>query len=239
MRYFGPYCGPLFMIGCFWIHKELKNIDKIMHYYKIGLAITMILSVYWVLCVVPYIHQTSSTNVLEVLIPFSYSNVMVKNAKLRIILPATIVVMGLYMSYGILLKKKKWNIVIELVCVLLIYQYIYNAVYWDFPVQERNYSGYGYDVREYITEIENKKEIEPVVYVQDVRDVSDHYIYYEIQFMLYDYKIIPIQTIEDLPSRGDVILITNQSQTVDLEEYTEQGYKIDYINEKLMVLVRE
>ncbi len=228
VRYMGPYCGPLFMVGCIWLYQSVSKKHSIGIYYKTGLAVLISVSIYWVACIVPYFHQTTATNVLEVLIPFSLSTVEIEHARLSVILPATAIVIVLYSCYGFLIKKHKINAILIITCVILIYQYAYDAVYWDFPTQTNNYYKIGYDVSNYIREVENEVDLPDKIYVQDVRDITDHQIFYEIQFLLYDYRVIPLDKESYSVGEEDFILVTNESDTEKINEWVSLGCR--YVN---------
>lgn len=234
IRYIGPYCGPLFMTGCLWIIQYTQRQNDILIYFKISLAIFCAVSVFWIMCVVPYFHQTTSTNIIEVYIPFSWTSVEVDRVSLMIILPATVVIGVLNIIYGVLLKKAKWQILFLILCVLYIYEYAYNAINWDLPTQKQNYYEIGYDVNNYIREKAVDHKFPDKIYVQDVRQITDHQIYYEIQFMLYDYKIIPLLDESDIPAEENIVIITNQNN--DFSAWIENGYICTHLNDKITIL---
>lgn len=237
IRYIGPYCGPLFFIGCLWLIRNIKTHNKIvLFYYKIALAVFVAVSVFWLMCIVPYFHQTISTNIMEVYIPFSFSSVESRNVSLSIILPATLVITVLFILYGIWIKKSKLYAILVFVCVLLIYEYSYNVVNWDLPTQKDNYYVTGVGAADYIRALEKSNNLPDKIYVQDVRKATDHQIYYELQFLLYDLKIIPIKTMDELPNEENLVVITNLNSDNDFSDWINEGYTYTQISDRITIL---
>lgn len=235
IRYMSPYCGPLFMVGCIWLYTVMAQKNIVMIYYKVALAVLIAISVYWIACIVPYIHQTTSTGVLEVLIPFSLSTVEIQHARLAVILPASIVVVILFICYGILIKKNKISLILSIISILLVYQYSYNAVNWDFPTQKNNFYNIGFDIEHYISKIEDEVCLPNKIYVQDIRDITDHYMFYEIQFLLFDYRVIPLEeacSIDD----SNFVLITNEWDFGKINEWIERGCKYVQIDKYYIII---
>lgn len=229
IRYIGPYCAPVFLLGSCLIYKMQEYFNKkLLFLYKVSLSIICVLNAIWVTCIVPYFHQSKAINTIEAFVPFALSSSQIEHATLNIILPATLIAFLSFLLYGIFVKKQKPMWIYVYISVFLIYEYAYNALYWDLPTQKGNYE-MGKSIESYIRKLENEINLPEMIYVEDIRDKADHQNYYEYQFLLYDYKIKPFKKEKtNISEETEALLITNGNIVENWEYWNELGCK--YLN---------
>ena len=113
--------------------------------------------------------------------------------------------------------------------VLLSYQYIYNAIYYDNSYRNNiNYEACeeSYDL---IKSLEKEVELPKKVYVVDGREIENQQIFYEYQFLLNRYKIIPGMPEEN---EAEAIVLSNTNLEMD------DSFKAVKLDEDVFVYVK-
>lgn len=230
VRYFGPYVGPVFMITLVYLYKKREDALKLFKYVLGGI---IMLQIYWNACVVPYIYHSEHPGAVEAYMPFSFYNVD-KPMRLLAILPASIVVLVIFIVIWRCIKNKKYTAAYGVVCLLLIYQYIFSGIEWDLRFEKvfYSYADSGYKL---IKDIEDEVELPDKIYSVDARGMEDHQTYYEYQFMLNRYTIIPEKPADDV---DEAVLFINYPPK--LYQWVLEGYMfIDLDNDEFLLVKGE
>lgn len=199
VRYFGPYCGPILLVLFSYIYRFKASILK---YFKSSVWLFSVLQVYWVFNILPIIKNNSY--VTEVFLPLAHWDYV--KPRLRTFAIATIVMVIIFGITWLCYYKRKFIIPVVLLCFLLIYEYEYNAIVFDKAYQDNiNYS----DAEEsyiFIKWLSSQIEIPDKIYVYDGREIENQQSFYEYQFLLNRYSIIP-----GVPDRqsSDAIILSN------------------------------
>lgn len=234
IRYFGPYLGPAFMAG---LVLGYKNLDWFKRYLKPSVMIFFLLQIYWVIGIIPFIKNNGYTK--EVFTALAWKLPSMPTV-VWTYLPGVIITSILFVLIVLLYKKGKTVLPAALLCVLLIYQYVYcsinNDLHFSKAYMMRANAGYAL-----AQEMEDKKTGLPdTLYVFDSSDKVDHQIFYLYQFLLNRYKIIP-----ELPKAGnkDAVVFSNSGKVKQLLELGYQCIKLDknefvYANEDMAEQIR-
>lgn len=228
VRYFGPYVGPVFMIVLVYLYKKREDALKL---FKYGLGALIILQIYWNACVVPYIYHSEHPGAVEAYFPFSFYNVD-KPMRLLAILPASVVVILIFTIIWGCVKHNKIKMAYFILSVVLIYQYLFNGIEWDLRFEKVFYS-YADSGYELINSIKEEVQLPKTIYAVDSRGMEDHQTYYEYQFMLNRYTIIPEKPPEDL---AEAVLLINYPPK--LYQWVLEGYMFASLDNDEFVLVK-
>lgn len=207
VRYFGPYCGPVFMVVLTFLY-QFK--EKVTPFFKVAFSIMCVLEVYWVMVILPRIYNNKYP--VEVFLPFSLWN-FADTPRLRTYLAGTVVLLCIFAMVIFLFYKNKKNIIAALTVLLLMYQYVYNAFWFDGAF--RSNSNYEMCIEGYnlVKSLEKNTELPRKIYVVEGRNIDNQQIFYEYQFLLNNYCIIPGLPTEEL-SEG-IILSNTDLGTMD------------------------
>lgn len=231
LRYFGIYCGPLLMIGMVWLAKKK---EWMMQFFKWALLIMILIEVYWIFCIVPYIHLCSEWGVFEYYYPFTWYS-PVNPARYVAFMPASIVMFAVFILGKILIQKDKKEICFIILCILFINSYFYRSVKWD-TLNADICATWVDDGYRTIKAVEEVTELPETIYVEDLWDKKDHNNYYMYQFFLNRYCIIPERPESNLE---EAILFSNADVAGGYyEELLKKGYKYSVIGDYEIVLVK-
>lgn len=227
IRYFAVYCGPLVMIFFAWCYYHKNWFQQS---FKTILLIFIELQIYWFCAIIPYIYQNSTLT--EVYIPFALWNES-KEIDIRLFLPATIVCIIIMFVFYVCSKKEKIFVPVILTVVLLLFQYYYNGIIYDYNNSIRSYNianaGYGL-----INDLSDYQDLPNDIYVYDSTEKEDHQNYMMYQFLLKKYHIVP-----GLPSmeEAEAIVFSNGLLTND-EELIQSGYRRTQLDENEFVYIK-
>ena len=227
IRYFIIFCGPMVMMFFVWIHDQKDWFGK---HIKILFAIFAGIQFYWFCAVIPYIYKNGS--LIEVFIPFSLWNAT-RGLGIGVFLPATFVCLLVMVGFWWCYKKGKIYIPVIVVGVLLMFQYFYNGVIWDYSNSEKNYvkSDAGYRLIEQLEEI---CDLPNDIYVYDESGMSDHQNYFIYQFMLKEYQVIP-----GVPeSETTEAIIFSNTILSDEQFIVNEGYEMSQLDNNEYVYVK-
>ena len=231
LRYFGIYCGPLLLVGLIWLSEKR---EEIFHYLKPAWIMMILLEIYWVICIVPYIHLCSEWGVFEYYYPYTWFSPN-NPARYLAFLPASVAMFLILGLVYFLLKKGKTQICIILLICLLLNSYCYRVIKYDYLNAEITYA-WADDGFKLIKSIENKVELPSIIYVEDLWEKEDHFNFYLYQFMLNRYTIIPERPQSDV---AEAILFSNGSiEDYYYDELFEQGYKCAEIGDYELLFVK-
>lgn len=223
VRYFGPYCGPVLMIILSFLY-QFRSVAY--RYIKVAIGILMGIHVYWVMVIVPRICNNKYP--VEAFLPFCRWNFS-ETPRLRTYLAGTVVLVIFVCVFLWLYRRKKMILITLMLMVLLSYQYIYNAIYYDNSYRNNiNYEACeeSYDL---IKSLEKEVELPKKVYVVDGREIENQQIFYEYQFLLNRYKIIPGMPEEN---EAEAIVLSNTNLEMD------DSFKAVKLDEDVFVYVK-
>lgn len=184
VRYFGPYVGPVFLCGLAALFTQR---EKVRPFWKAAMVIYAVLTVFWVVLILPYIQDSFTT--MEVYMPFALSQR--GEADLGKYLVGTAVPLFVFLLLALGIYRKKWKAIPILLAAFLFYQYAYDAYYYDAVCawNSMKHANGGYT---FVKRMEREgQELPEQIYVVDRREKKDHYTYYEYQILLNRYQIQP------------------------------------------------
>lgn len=227
IRYFAIYCGPLVMIFFAWCYYHRKWFQQS---FKTILLIFLELQIYWFCAIIPYIYQNNTLT--EVYIPFALWNEN-KEIDIRLFLPATIVCIIIMFAFYVSSKKEKIFVSVVLTIGVLLFQYYYNGIIYDYnnSIKSYNIANAGYEL---INELTDYQDIPQDIYVYDVTEQEDHQNYMMYQFLLKKYHIVP-----GLPNLevSETIIFSN-GLLANEEELIQSGYAWTQLDENEFVYVK-
>lgn len=221
LRYFSFYTNPLLIIGLVNLKKNTRVNHKIM---KWGAALFCILQLFWVLFVFPYICNIRSA--ADVYIPFSLENYGIGEAGPKVYLPAVFICTIFFLLILFLFMRRKSSVGLIILCVFVVYQYIYYGTVHDNPWWNRGDGSYNL-MSSYLNELP-----------------FDH-IYVPYQAMAYEFQFLfnDISVEISLPDDNaeEAVIFTNL-YPIDGEKYwtsfEEQGYHSIKIDENEYVFIK-
>ncbi|MBQ7943068.1 MAG: hypothetical protein IJ326_03285 [Lachnospiraceae bacterium] len=225
IRYFGPYLGPLMLVGIQFVKKNVKLISSFSY---IAMGITGLIQLYWIKNIIPYIAKNSTTvPVFMIFTNWREGDEYSQDIYLAGIL-VTILCLFIFIIFNKL--KNRYLYVIGILFVLMS-QYIYQFYGMDNVWSNNNYIQVdaGYKI---INELEDKINLPTEIYVRDYKAKSHHKTYILYQFMLNQYTIQPI-----IPKEVDeAILFVNSASNPEFADDTRfKQMKLDD-NEYMLVI---
>lgn len=230
MRYCGPFAAPLFMAGLAYIYHKKEDLRR---YILPSIALTGVLQLVWVTYLLPHICNNRTAS--EVFVAFTGFQITVDGAiSVKTYLMGSVILVVLFVIAMICFYKKKIVVPVLLTTLLLGYEYVYGAIYWDGAYADQ-YTKASEEVTDLIMELEQNDEYSDIlpqeIYVSD-RSGSVQKMMYRIQFMLNDKTIIPgapDETAED----GIVFSKTENSRT-----QKSRGYVKAQLDDTLFLYVK-
>lgn len=231
LRYFGVYCGPLLMIGFFYLYEKR---ERVLGFFKWGLAALSILEIYWAVCIFPYIAHTSQIGVAEYYCALSLDDL--KNGVTpRTLIPASVIMALIFFLSWFYVKKKQVWIAAAAVGGVLIHTYFFFGIVLEKGWADGYYEAYG-NVYDIIKAAEAHTELPKRIYAENTWDITNHQYYYEYQMLLNRYEIIPEHPPEGLQ---DAVAFSNNTYSENnFAEWTEKGYAYAQISEYVMLFVK-
>lgn len=231
LRYFGPYCGPIILMGTVYFYYWK---DKIVRYKVPVFTVLGFLEFYWLVCIFPYLFRTDQIGALEFYYPFALKT-LESTISWKTILPASLALWIAVFLYWWFIKKRKIIHIVTLLSCLCIYSYFYLGITWGLGFQDM-YKVYAYDSYNLLAEVDDEVDIPYEIYVDDSWKWEDHNNFFLYQILLPRHKIIPEMPSEDLT---EVLVFTNDTYTEDnYKKYTDQGYKYCKLGEYELILVK-
>lgn len=231
LRYFGVYCGPLLMVGMAWIAKEK---ELMLRYFKWALFIMILIEVYWITCIVPYIHLCREWGVFEYYYPFTWYS-LEEPARYVAFMPASVAMFIIFFIGRLLIKKDKREFCFLILYLLFLNTYCYHSLRWD-DLNADICISWANDGYRTVKAVEKTGNLPKVLYVEDLWDKTDHNNFYVYQFLLNRYQIIP-----ERPESGldEVVLFSNGVIEDGIyDELLDDGYKYAYLGDYEIVLVK-
>lgn len=226
-RYYGAYVGPLLMCGIAYFTKKKELLDWVK-----GRAIfaTILLQGYWVLCIIPLIRDFSGC--VWSYAPYSLTKGFRDEIRILSYLPGTIMIfLVLGLSY-FLIKKKKEQWILGILCAILIYSYGYNAMYHEGDRGKLNYEAV-VDGCNMIKEMqENGIDIEKV-YVEKTQPANGG----QTITYTYQYNLLEIPVISGVPTGENENAIFICVNAADYEYLLDEGYKLIEITDSQYMYV--
>ncbi|MCD7882919.1 MAG: hypothetical protein LUI87_04305 [Lachnospiraceae bacterium] len=224
IRYFAPYCGPVFMITLLYLIDNKENIISII---KKTLIFLLIIQTYWMYSIVPLLDGESSGSEFFVGL---IGQIMGKYSDIYMYIVPMMIIIIIFLTLFFLSVKQKIHMAYILVFSFLLLEYNCGSYSWDIYNGEVAYNkvSAGYEL---IREIEdNDYVISDTLYVIDSL-ASDHRTFYLYQFYLNRYTIIPYAPDE---SCAEAIVFCNTGTNSQL---LNQGYKVFQLDNNEWVYV--
>lgn len=231
LRYFGNYCGPLLMLGMIWM---VQKKDLILQYFKPTFAVMVLVEIYWIVCMVPYVHLCKEVGVLEYYLSYLWYP-LDKPFRYLSFMPASIIMFAAIIFGYICVKKEKSIISFGILAVVFINTYMYLGTQWDISFA-RGYNSLANDGYRVMSEAEQIGELPKTIYVEDLWEKDDHNNFFLYQFLLNRYTIIPERPDETVK---EAVLFSNALvEEGAYDELLEDGYKYAYIGDYEILLVK-
>lgn len=209
LRYYAAYIGPLFMVGIVYILKHVEIVERVKG--KI-LLLTSLLQGYWVLVILPMLCY--ELGCVWSYAPFSLTKgFAAESVGIRSYLPGTLFVfVFMILSYQ-LFKRKKEKMILGLLCIVLMYTYLFNGLYHERYRGEQNYQ-YCIEVVEWIKSVEQSGINLDEIYVADGA-VSEDGIgdALEYQFLMPEKKIVA-----GFPDKDEAICLVHNLDIIPEEK---------------------
>lgn len=231
LRYFGIYCGPLLMIGMSWVAKRKELIQK---YFKWALGIMVLVEVYWITCIVPYIHYCSEWGVFSYYYPFTWYS-PTEPARYMAFMPASMI---MFVVFGLsiwFIKNGRKNLCFILVMLSFANAYAYHTFTTDIINADISLA-WADDGYRTVKEAEEVAELPKTIYVEDLWNKTDHFNFYMYQFLLNRYQIIPERPSAEVE---EAILFSNGGRyDWYYESLFDEGYKCAEIGDYELLFVK-
>lgn len=232
IRYAGPYLGVIV-----WgiIIYAIKNRREILKLRGIVIVTCIIVNIYWIICIVPYIYHNEVTN--EAYLPFAFINNITGTTRLRTYLIGTVIIILFLAIFWIFYSVRKLPVFLCILSFLLMYQYIYDGYNQDILQMEQSYAEIE-DTYLALKKLDDKGLIPQEIYVFDVKNQS-HPVSYVYQFCMYDKNVNIIKDINEKISENTIIITNGQNefQTYIIKGYT--GYIINQEKEEYLLTDNE
>ena len=231
LRYFGVYCGPLLMIGMVWL---IRKKELLLRFFKWTLLLLILIEIYWIVCIVPYIHLCREWGVFDYYYPFTWHSLQ-EPARYLAFMPASAAMFAVFILERILVKRDKREYCIAVLLVLFLNTYYYHSLKWDALNADIciTWADDGYRAAK---AVEKSGKLPKVIYVEDLWDKTDHNNFYVYQFLLNRYQIIP-----ERPEKGidEAVLFSNRGiEDGVYDQLLDEGYKYSYLGDYEIVLVK-
>lgn len=226
-RYYGAYVGPLLMCGIAYFAKKKELLDWVK---ERAIFATILLQGYWVLCIIPLIRDFSGC--VWSYAPYSLTKGFRDEIRILSYLPGTLVIFFVLGLSCFLIKKKKEQWILGILCIILIYSYGYNAMYHEGDRGKLNYEAV-VDGCNMIKEMQkNGKEIEKV-YVEKTQPVNGG----QTITYTYQYNLSGIPVISGAPTGEEETTIFICINATDYEYLLDEGYKLIEITDSQYMYV--
>lgn len=226
-RYYGAYVGPLLMIGIAYFYHKKEMFGKL---YPVACVTTVLLQGYWVLCILPYISNFNGS--CWDFAPYSLTKGFEDTIRLRTYLPGTLVVVAVLVICYILYRKKKTQIILGLLCVMLVYCYCYNAVYHEGYRGQKNYS-YVDDTVDLLKNLEQDGVLPDKIYVEDASvEGTGQQTKYLYQFCMLGYPVV-----SELPPGNEKEAVYLCQNPEEWQKLSKEGYLLGQVAEHEYVYV--
>ena len=231
LRYFGNYCGPLLMLGMIWM---VQRKDLILQYFKPTFVIMVLVEIYWIVCIVPYVHLCKEVGVLEYYLSYLWYS-LDKPFRYLSFMPASAIMFAVIILGYICVGRKKSIICFGILAIVFINTYMYLGIEWDIRFARgcNTWANDGYRV---IREVEQTAQLPETIYVEDLWEKADHNNFFMYQFLLNHYEVIPERPDEGLQ---EAILFSNAWVEEGVyDEMLSDGYKYAYVGDYEILLVK-
>lgn len=221
IRYYGNYLGPFFYGILVYLYYRKETVKKKLFWI---LGIYAVIQGLFLVLNLPYIRHSNVAS--EVYWPFALWHYFSGEYDVRtyVYLLGILVATAFFAVILRLLWKKKYQSFLGVFLGILLFQYGWNALYWDglFMESYQAQTDAGY---EFIQKLEEEKITLPKeIYVKSTAKMGQNpsYVY---QFLLKEYTLIP--EIPDITTEN-VILLCNES---NIEKVQKAGYTVYVLDE--------
>lgn len=232
VRYMGPYLGPVFLCGASLIYYKK---DKLRRYLFPSCAAFTVLQGIWIGFILPHIYRCrDSAEVFSAFAGYDVQNSTTPMG-LKIYLPASIIIMIIFVVCTVCYYKKKILLPMVLILCLFGYEYTYPAIHWDYSFA-KVYASRADAGTEIIRKIESddryREKLPEKIHVYDSQKRGVQKRMYTYQIWLDDYKIIAKRPKDN----GRHIVFSDVSQD---EELINMGYAAGQMDDNEYVYVND
>lgn len=209
IRYFGIYVGPVMMIGMELIYKKSNVILKL---WKQICAACLVCGLFWGSIIWPYI--SGNTSAIEAFLPFSMETKWNLEINSWFYLGGIVFLIISIVSLLLLIKYKRYYVVFSFICIIMLYQYLYNTYSFDAQLSDKRQA----QENTYNNVFKNLEDLPEVIYVNNE---SREKISLTYQFLFFDKEIIP--GLPDVDISEGIIITDNYS---DSKNWFENGWTV-------------
>lgn len=215
IRYYGIYLGPFFYAILMFIYFHMEELEK-----KFEWCIWIFVWVEFLFLFMVFLYIAPNNVAAEVYWPFAlWNKLRGDGVRFYVYLIGVAISTVVFLISLYLFKKKKYGIYLGMFLTILLFQYGWNAYYWDGHYmdnyEDRTDAGY-----EFIKDLEEDGfEVPQEIYVKSTASMGQDpaYVY---QMLLKEYKLIP--EVPD-PSTEKVLVLCNEA---GISKVQKKNYKI-------------
>lgn len=227
LRYFGAYFGPVIMAVLAYIYQNKYVIRGLV--YPI-ISTGLLLQGFWITCILPNISAFNGT-VWEYA-PYSFTQGWWDEIRFRSYIPACLFAVVMLLIFCRLIYKRRLCVVAGILCVVLLYQYGFNAVYHEGERGRVNYE-YVENTYELLDRLRDMGILPHEIYVESHRvHPAGQDVRYVYQFLLKDHKVVSGE-----PIHGDEgVFITSEAESY--KELIDEGYLSGAVDDNTFIYVK-
>lgn len=226
-RYYGAYMGPFFLAGMAYVYHYKEHLKK---YLPAIFTVFAVLEVLFLCVVLP--HITKNRVASEVYWPFGLHQSFDVQMRCRVYLAGVLVSSISFLAMFLALWKGKRTVPMALLLLLVVYQYVYNGVYYDGSFCERHNAkaDAGYEL---ISGMEDAGyEIPKELYVVGYKASLSQKPVYTYQFLLNQHSILP--ELPDKKTEEAIVLCPKQGY----KKLLNRGYQYAVLDEDECIYVK-
>ncbi len=219
IRYFGPYCGPVFMAALVYLKDHFKGSRKVIWG---SFGTLMALQLYWLLAIVPNIAGHSISG--EIFTSFVNKTFGSYRDVYMYVLPMVFLIVFFVLLVLLYSRKNAAVAAVTFLTVFLVWEYDRGSYLYDINESNNRLDTISASC-ELADEIEaNGMSLPDTIYVVDSSDATDHNTYYLYQFYFNRCTVIP-----DYPEEGceEAIVFCNEHNNAELMQRGFEEYQLD------------
>lgn len=217
IRYFGPYCGPVFMITLIYIQSHYQELKSIAIRTFLLFAL---LQTYWVAAIVPYLENTTAAEEIFV----GFIGALLDGSKdIYLYLKPFGILFAMFSIACVLFYKKKKSTAVLLISFFLLWEYGSQSASYDLNTSQKNWNKVSSSYT-FIKTAQSLTSLPDEIYVVDTSSATDHNTYYLYQFYLNRYTVVAGYPREDCE---EAIVFANSAACSELLDRGYVMYQLD------------
>lgn len=226
-RYYAAYIGPLLMLGITYFYHKRSVFTWVKNK---TLVIFGLLHGFWIFCIIPYIYWYNGT--VWSYAPYSFTKGFTDPIRIRTYLIGSLFLIVFIGICYFFVQKKKYQNILFCLCLLLTYNYGYNAIYHEGYRSRMNYE-YTHNGIDFLLNLRNEKKLDNV-YVEEYYIPEGgqgvHFIY---QYHLMNTSVTPNQPVDNV---GNIVFICYNPK--GYSDLFDQGYSLYQLSDKEFVYLK-